>query len=50
MKKAEFIRKFKEDYDFRFDMKRKGIKVVGDNVIFFNLDGTIKCVAGAYVK
>lgn len=48
--KADFVKRFKEDYGFRHDMREKGIRVIGDNVIFFNTDGTIKNVAGAYVK
>ena len=50
MKKAEFLRKYKNDYVFRADMRRKGIRVIQDNVIFFNPDGSLKEIAGTYVK
>jgi hypothetical protein len=50
MTKVEFLRKFKTDYAFRAECKFKGIRVIGDNVIFFNPDGTVKYVAGAYIK
>lgn len=50
MTKREFIKKFKEDYGFRHEMRCKGVRVVADNVIFFNSDGTIKNVAGAYIQ
>ena len=48
MTKREFIKRFKEDYGFRHEMRCKGVRVVADNVIFFGQDGTIKNVAGAY--
>lgn len=50
MSKVEFLRKYRNDYAFRAECKAKGIKVIQDNVIFFNPDGTIKAVAGAYIK
>lgn len=50
MTKREFIKRFKEDYSFRHEMRCKGVRVVADNVIFFGQDGTIKNVAGAYIK
>ena len=50
MKKAEFLRKYRNDYVFRAECKSKGIKVIQDNVIFFNPDGSVKAIAGAYVK
>ena len=50
MTKREFIKRFKEDYGFRHEMRCKGVRVVADNVIFFGQDGTIKNVAGAYIK
>lgn len=46
MTKREFIKRFKEDYGFRHEMRCKGVRVVADNVIFFGQDGTIKNVAG----
>lgn len=49
MTKAQFLIKWRNDYIFRSDMKAKGIKVIQDNVIFFNDDGTINHVAGQYV-
>lgn len=49
MTKKEFLKKFRNDYDFRIRMVRRGIKVIQDNVIFFNPDGTVKYVAGNYV-
>lgn len=49
MKKAEFLKRWRNDRDFRFDMKLKGIRVIQDNVIFFNPDGTIRDIAGSYV-
>lgn len=50
MTKREFIKKFKEDYGFRHEMRCKGVRVIADNVIFFNQDGTIRNVAAAYIK
>jgi len=50
MSKVEFLRKYRSDYSFRAECKAKGIKVIQDNVIFFNPDGTVKAVAGAYIK
>ena len=50
MSKKEFLRNWRNDRDFRYDMKRKGIKVIQDNVIFCNPDGSIRAVAGAYIK
>ena len=49
MSKREFLNKWRNDRDFRYDMKLKGIRVIQDNVIFFNSDGSIKAVAGAYI-
>ena len=49
MKKADFIKKFRTDFTFRTECRAKGIQVIQDNVIFFNPDGTIKYIAGAYV-
>lgn len=49
MSKKEFLKRFRNDYDFRMKMVRRDIKVIQDNVIFFNPDGTVKCVAGNYV-
>ena len=50
MSKTEFLKKYHRDYVFRAECRRKGIKVIQDNVIFFNADGSVKGVAGAYVK
>lgn len=50
MTKREFIKRFKEDYGFRHEMRCKGVRVVADNVIFFGQDGTVKNVAGAYIE
>lgn len=50
MSKREFLKKWRNDRDFRYDMRRKGIKVIQDNVIFFNPDGSIRAVAGAYIQ
>jgi hypothetical protein len=50
MRKADFLRKYRNDYVFRAECKAKGIKVIQDNVIFFNPDGSVKAIAGAYVK
>lgn len=49
-KKADFVAKFKSDYAFRHDMRQRGVRVVGDNVIFFNSDGTVRNVAGVHTK
>lgn len=50
MKKAEFLKKYRSDFGFRAECKAKGIKVIQDNVIFFNPDGSMKYIAGAYIK
>lgn len=49
MSKVEFLKKWRNDRDFKYDMMRKGIRVIQNNVIFFNNDGTVKAVAGNYV-
>lgn len=49
MGKMEFLKRWREDRDFRFDMRQKGIRVIQDNVIFFNPDGSVKSVAGKHV-
>ena len=49
MSKVDFLKKWRSDRVFRYDMQRKGIKVIQDNVIFFNPDGTVKAVAGTYI-
>lgn len=49
MSKTEFLMRWYNDRDFRFRMKKRGIRVIQNNVIFFNSDGTVKAVAGAYV-
>ena len=50
MSKKEFLKKWRNDRGFRYDMRRKGIKVIQDNVIFFNPDGSVQAVAGAYIQ
>ena len=50
MSKKEFLKKWRNDRDFRYDMRRKGIKVIQDNVIFFNPDGSVMAVTGAYIQ
>ena len=50
MSKVDFLKKWRNDYTFRSDMRRKGIRVIQDNVIFFNEDGSVRAVAGNYVK
>lgn len=50
MSKVDFLKKWREDYTFRAEMRARGIEVIQDNVIFFNPDGTLKAIAGAYVK
>ena len=50
MTKREFIKRFKEDYGFRHEMRCKGVRVIADNVIFFNQDGNVRKVAGADIK
>lgn len=50
MSKVDFLRRFRNDFAFRAEMKAKGIRVIQDNVIFFNPDGTVKYVAGSYIN
>jgi hypothetical protein len=50
MSKRDFLKKYRTDRDFRWDCKAKGIKVIQDNVIFFNPDGTLKAIAGEYIR
>ena len=50
MSKADFIKKFKNDFAFRAEARRRGIRVIQNNVIFFNEDGTVKAIAGNYIK
>ena len=50
MKKTDFIKRFKTDFAFRAEARAKGICVIQDNVIFFNPDGSLKYIAGAYVR
>lgn len=50
MSKVDFLKKWRSDYTFRSDMRRRGIRVIQDNVIFFNEDGTVRSVAGNYVE
>ena len=48
--KKEFLKKWRNDYSFRRDMRMHGVRVIQDNVIFLNGKGSIESVAGAYVK
>lgn len=50
MKKNDFLKKWRSDCVFRFEMKQKGIQVIQDNVIFFDADGNVRAVAGQYVQ
>ena len=50
MSKKEFLKKWRNDRGFRYDMRKKGIKVIQDNVIFLNPDGSVSAVAGAYIQ
>ena len=50
MRKVDFIKRFKTDFAFRAECRAKGIRVIQDNVIFFNSDGTVRGIAGAYIK
>lgn len=50
MSKADFLSKWRSDSGFRYDMKKKGIWVIQDNVIFFNPDGSFRAIAGAYIR
>jgi hypothetical protein len=50
MSKEVFLKKYRSDYVFRAECRAKGIEVIQNNVIFFNPDGTINHIAGAYVK
>lgn len=50
MAKKDFINKFNKDYAFRSEMRAKGIRVIQNNVIFFNPDGSLKYIAGNYIK
>ena len=50
MSKEEFLKKWRNDRGFRYDMRRKGIKVMQDNVIFLNSDGSVRAVSGAYIQ
>ena len=50
MSKKEFLKKWRNDRVFRYDMRRMSIKVIHDNVIFFNPDGSVGAVAGAYIQ
>lgn len=49
MSKTDFLKKWRNDKEFRFRMKQKGIRVIQNNVIFFNPDGSMKRIAGNYV-
>lgn len=50
MSKVEFLKKWNSDFAFKAEAKAKGIRVIQDNVFFFNPDGTLKAIAGKYVQ
>lgn len=50
MSKREFLKKWRSDSNFRFDMRCKGVRVIQNNVLFFNPDGTLKYVAGNHIQ
>ena len=50
MSKVEFLQRYRNDYTFRAEARRKGIRVIQDNVIFFNPDGSLKVIAGNYIR
>lgn len=50
MSKTDFLKKWHSDRNFKFDMMLKGVRVIQNNVIFFNPDGTVREIAGQYVK
>ena len=50
MSKKEFLEKWRNDRVFRNNMRKRGIKVIQDNVIFFNPDGSIRAVASAHIQ
>lgn len=51
MTKKDFLKNWRNNRDFRYDMKQKGIRVIGDNVIFLSADGkSVKAVAGVHTK
>ena len=50
MRKTDFINRYNSDHTFRAEMRAKGIRVIQDNVIFFNPDGSLKYIAGNYVR
>lgn len=50
MRKADFIKLWNTDFVFRNFAKTKGISVIQNNVIFFNADGSVKSIAGTYIK
>jgi hypothetical protein len=50
MSKEKFLARYRTDFTFRAECRTKGIQVIQDNVIFFNPDGSVNHIAGAYVK
>jgi len=51
MSKAEFIKKWNTDRDFKADAKERGIYVIGNNVVFMNNSGKgVKAVSNVYNK
>ncbi len=49
MTKKEFLKKWYSDYAFRLVAKSKGIKVIQENIFFFNPDGQLKAIANKYI-
>ena len=50
MTKKEFLKKWRNDYSFRRDMRMHGVRVIQDNVIFLNGKSSIKNEARAKEK
>ena len=51
MTKAEFIKKWNTDRDFKADAKEHGIYVIGNNVVFMNNSGKgVRAVSSVYDK
>ena len=50
MTKKEFLKKWRNDYSFRRDMRMHGVRVIQDNVIFVNGKSSIENKERTYVK
>jgi hypothetical protein len=50
MNKEKFLARYRTDFAFRAECRTKGIRVIQDNIIFFNPNGSVNHIAGAYVK